>query len=111
MWTSENWKDYELLDTNDGERLERWGKYILIRPDPQVIWRGVAKHPAWQKADGIYRRSNTGGGRWVKNKMPESWDIRYGDLGFVLREKDVYPEGYGKFQTQNWTKLPSSGND
>ena len=102
MWTSENWKDYELLDTNDGERLERWGKYILIRPDPQVIWRGVAKHPAWQKADGIYRRSNTGGGRWVKNKMPESWNIGYGDLGFVLRPMGFKHTGLFPEQAANW---------
>ena len=102
MWTSENWKDYELLDPNDGERLERWGKYILIRPDPQVIWRGVAKHPAWQKADGIYRRSNTGGGRWVKNKMPESWNIGYGDLGFVLRPMGFKHTGLFPEQAANW---------
>ena len=102
MWTSENWKDYELLDTNDGERLERWGNYILIRPDPQVIWRGVAKHPAWQKADGIYRRSNTGGGRWVKNKMPESWNIGYGDLGFVLRPMGFKHTGLFPEQAANW---------
>ncbi len=102
MWTSENWKDYELLDTNDGERLERWGKYILIRPDPQVIWRGVAKHPAWQKADGIYRRSNTGGGRWVKNKMPESWNINYGELGFVLRPMGFKHTGLFPEQAANW---------
>ena len=102
MWTSENWKDYELLDTNDGERLERWGKYILSRPDPQVIWRGVAKHPAWQKADGIYRRSNTGGGRWVKNKMPESWNINYGELGFVLRPMGFKHTGLFPEQAANW---------
>ena len=63
MWFSENWKDYELLDTSDGERLERWGEYILIRPDPQIIWKNAAKHPAWKRADGIYRRSSSGGKR------------------------------------------------
>jgi 23S rRNA (cytosine1962-C5)-methyltransferase len=102
MWTTENWKDYELLDTSDGERLERWGKYVLIRPDPQVIWQGVAKHPAWKTADGIYRRSNTGGGRWVKNKMPESWNIRYGDLGFVLRPMGFKHTGLFPEQAANW---------
>ncbi len=102
MWTTENWKDYELLDTSDGERLERWGKYILIRPDPQVIWQGVAKHPAWKTADGIYRRSNTGGGRWVKNKMPESWNIRYGELGFVLRPMGFKHTGLFPEQAANW---------
>ena len=65
MWSAENWKDYELLDTSDGERLERWGNRILIRPDPQIIWHGEAKHPAWKRADGIYRRSSSGGGAWA----------------------------------------------
>ena len=59
MWCADNWRDYELLDTSDGERLERWGDYILIRPDPQVIWRGCAASPLWKKANGIYRRSST----------------------------------------------------
>ena len=102
MWTSENWKDYELLDTNDGERLERWGKYILVRPDPQVIWHGVAAHPAWKRADGVYRRSSTGGGKWVVNKLPESWNIRYGSLGFVLRPMGFKHTGLFPEQAANW---------
>ena len=88
MWFSENWKDYELLDTSDGERLERWGDYILIRPDPQIIWKNAAKHPAWKRADGIYRRSSSGGGAWVKNKLPESWRIRYGSLAAFRHNRD-----------------------
>lgn len=67
MYLADNWKDYELIDTSDGERLERWGKYILIRPDPQVIWKGKRESKLWNKADGIYRRSKSGGGAWVKN--------------------------------------------
>ncbi len=102
MWFSEHWEDYELLDTSDGERLERWGKYILIRPDPQIIWKGVAAHPAWKRADGIYRRSNSGGGKWVKNKMPESWNIRYGDLGFTLRPMGFKHTGLFPEQAANW---------
>ena len=102
MWFSENWKDYELLDTSDGERLERWGNLILIRPDPQIIWKGVARHPAWKKADGIYRRSNTGGGSWVKNKLPTQWNIRYGDLGFVLRPMGFKHTGLFPEQAANW---------
>ena len=70
MWISENWKDYELIDADNGERLERWGKYILIRPDPQIIWKGERKNHLWRKADGVYRRIK-GGGSWVVNKMPE----------------------------------------
>ena len=80
MYIAENWKDYELLDTSDGERLERWGKYILVRPDPQVIWKGKREHKLWNKADGVYRRSNKGGGAWIKNDVPEKWTINYGDL-------------------------------
>ncbi len=102
MWFSENWKDYELLDTSDGERLERWGKYILIRPDPQIIWKGAATHPAWKRADAIYRRSNSGGGSWVKNKLPESWNISYGDLGFVLRPMGFKHTGLFPEQAANW---------
>ena len=102
MWYSENWKDYELLDTSDGERLERWGKYILIRPDPQIIWKGVKNHPAWKKADGIYRRSSNGGGGWIKNKMSEQWNIKYGELGFVLRPMGFKHTGLFPEQAANW---------
>ena len=102
MWHSENWSDYELLDTSDGERLERWGDLILIRPDPQIIWKGVARHPAWKHADGIYRRSSTGGGAWVKNHLPQSWNISYGDLKFVLRPMGFKHTGLFPEQAANW---------
>ncbi len=102
MWFSENWKDYELLDASDGERLERWGKYILIRPDPQIIWKGEKKHPGWKNADGIYRRSSNGGGGWIKNKMSEQWNIKYCDLGFVLRPMGFKHTGLFPEQAANW---------
>lgn len=102
MYCSNNWQDYELLDASDGERLERWGKYILIRPDPQIIWKGVAKHPAWKKADGIYRRSSNGGGGWIKQKTPESWDISYGDLKFRLKPMGFKHTGLFPEQAANW---------
>ena len=102
MWCSENWKDYELLDASDGERLERWGKYILIRPDPQIIWKNAARHPAWKNADGIYRRSNNGGGGWVKQKTPESWNISYKNLGFVLKPMGFKHTGLFPEQAANW---------
>ena len=102
MYCSNNWQDYELLDASDGERLERWGKYILIRPDPQIIWKGVAKHPAWKKADGIYRRSTNGGGGWVKQKTPESWDINYGELKFRLKPMGFKHTGLFPEQAANW---------
>ena len=102
MWCSDKWQDYELLDASDGERLERWGKYILIRPDPQIIWKGVARHPAWNKADGVYRRSSNGGGGWVKQKTPESWDIAYGDLNFRLKPMGFKHTGLFPEQATNW---------
>ena len=103
MWCADNWRDYELLDTSDGERLERWGDYILIRPDPQVIWRGCAASPLWKKANGIYRRSSTGGGSWVKNTMPAEWHIGYGDrLRFILRPMGFKHTGLFPEQAANW---------
>lgn len=102
MWCSDKWQDYELLDASDGERLERWGKYILIRPDPQIIWKGVAKHPLWNKADGVYRRSSSGGGGWVKQKTPEFWDISYGDLKFRLKPMGFKHTGLFPEQATNW---------
>ena len=102
MFIAEHWKDYELLDASDGERLERWGTHILIRPDPQVIWKNVARHPAWKKADGVYRRSESGGGRWVKNDLPESWNIRYGSARFVLRPMGFKHTGLFPEQAATW---------
>lgn len=102
MFTTDHWKDYELLDASDGERLERWGRYILIRPDPQIIWKGVAKHPAWKRADAIYRRSRTGGGEWIKNELPESWNIGYESLRFVLRPMGFKHTGLFPEQAANW---------
>lgn len=102
MWCSENWKDYELLDASDGERLERWGKYILVRPDPQIIWKNAKRHPLWERADGIYRRSQNGGGGWVKQKTPESWNISYKDLGFQLKPMGFKHTGLFPEQAANW---------
>lgn len=104
MWCSDNWKDYELIDASDGERLERWGKYILVRPDPQIIWKDAAKSALWNKADGIYRRSASGGGGWVRQKTPESWDISYEHLGLRFRLKPMGFKHTGLFpeQAANW---------
>ena len=102
MYKADKWIDYELLDTSDGERLERWGDYILIRPDPQVIWRGKREHKLWSKAHGIYRRSNSGGGAWVKNNVPESWTINYGELTFMLKPMGFKHTGLFPEQAANW---------
>ena len=77
MWTADRWKDYEVLDTSNGEKLERWGRYILVRPDPQVIWNTPHDHPAWKKKNGHYHRSSKGGGSWEFFDLPEQWSIRY----------------------------------
>lgn len=102
MWSADNWKDYQLIDASDGERLERWGKYILIRPDPQIIWKGERNAPEWKRADGIYRRSSTGGGKWVKKNLPEEWNIGYGSLNFVLRPMGFKHTGLFPEQAANW---------
>lgn len=102
MWIADNWKEYELLDASDGERLERWGKYILVRPDPQVIWRGERKAAEWKRADGVYRRSRSGGGEWVVNRLPKEWNINYGTLGFVLKPMGFKHTGLFPEQAANW---------
>ena len=102
MYLANEWKDYELLDTSDGERLERWGKYILIRPDPQVIWKGKREHKLWNRADGIYRRSKSGGGAWVKNDVPEKWTITYKDMVFNLKPMGFKHTGLFPEQAANW---------
>ncbi len=102
MYLANDWKDYELLDTSDGERLERWGKYILIRPDPQVIWKGKREHKLWSRADGIYRRSKSGGGAWIKNDVPEKWTITYKDMVFNLKPMGFKHTGLFPEQAANW---------
>lgn len=102
MFISDKWKDYELLDASDGERLERWGKYILIRPDPQIIWHGERWNEAWKRPDGVYRRSKSGGGSWVVSRMPADWDIRYGALTFRLRPMGFKHTGLFPEQAANW---------
>ncbi|MBQ8371188.1 MAG: class I SAM-dependent methyltransferase [Clostridia bacterium] len=101
MWIADGWKEYELIDCEGGERLERWGDYILVRPDPQVIWHGERKNPLWKKAHGVYKRQG-GGGSWVVNKMPESWCIKYGDLTFRLRPMGFKHTGLFPEQATNW---------
>ena len=71
MWISDGWSDYELIDASDGERLERWGDYVLIRPDPQIIWKTDRIDPRWRSADAVYKRSG-GGGSWEKRKFPRA---------------------------------------
>ena len=102
MWTNDAWEDYTLLDASSGERLERWGKYILIRPDPQVIWHTERKNPLWRKADAVYKRSRSGGGAWTVCNVPESWNISYGSLTFQLRPMGFKHTGLFPEQAANW---------
>ncbi len=102
MWYSDKWIDYELLDASRGERLERWGEYILIRPDPQIIWDSERKDPRWKKAHGVYRRSKSGGGKWVVSNMPDAWCINYGELKFQLRPMGFKHTGLFPEQAVNW---------
>ena len=88
MWLADKWKDYQIIDTSDGEKLESWGKYSLIRPDPQVIWKSDKRDPLWTRADASYKRSHSGGGAWSENRLPESWNINYGDLRFKIKPMD-----------------------
>ena len=103
MRAAENWKDYELIDTSGGERLERWGTVTLIRPDPQVIWETAKKDPRWQHADAHYLRSRSGGGHWEVNRpVPEGWLVHYGDLTFRLKTMGFKHTGLFPEQAVNW---------
>lgn len=98
--------DYELIDAADGERLERWGNVILIRPDPQIIWSGDKSRGLWKKADAVYHRSNSGGGHWeMLRKVPEVWSIKYGDLTFRLKPMGFKHTGLFPEQAVNWKLL------
>ena len=102
MWIANNWKDYEVIDTCDGEKLERWGKYILLRPDPQVIWNTDKKHPLYKKLNGHYHRSSKGGGEWEFFNLPNEWSIHYGDLTFNLKPFSFKHTGLFPEQAANW---------
>ena len=84
MWIADGWKDYELLDCGRGEKLERWGNKLLVRPDPQAIWNTPRQMPGWKKPDGRYLRSRSGGGHWEKDKLPQRWHVRYRNLTFQV---------------------------
>ena len=101
-----DWKDYELIDCSDGERLERWNDIILIRPDPQVIWKTPKSNPLWKKADAAYHRSKTGGGAWeVKTKLPPYWSIGYKDLTFNIKTMGFKHTGIFPEQAVNWDEI------
>ena len=102
MWLSDQWKDYELLDASGGERLERWGDHVLVRPDPQAIWKTARTHPGWKRPEGRYSRSHSGGGSWDKGSLPAAWNISYGDLRFHVKPMNFKHTGLFPEQAVNW---------
>lgn len=103
MRSSEFWEDYELIDSSSGERLERWGNIILIRPDPQVIWNTERKNPLWHNAHARYLRSSSGGGRWqVYQDIPDAWQVNYRDLVFNVKPMGFKHTGIFPEQAVNW---------
>ncbi len=102
MWVADGWKDYELLDCGGGEKLERWGDKLLVRPDPQAIWNTPRAHRGWKKPDARYARSSSGGGQWADKSVPQRWQVGYRDLTFNVglmnfKHTGVFPE-----QAANW---------
>ena len=102
MGIADQWKDYEVLDTSSGEKLERWGDYLLVRPDPQVIWNTPRKNPGWKKKNGHYHRSSKGGGEWEFFNLPEEWSIHYRELTFRLKPFSFKHTGLFPEQATNW---------
>ena len=102
MWKADQWKDYEVLDTSDGEKLERWGSFYLVRPDPQVIWSTPRQDPRWKRFDARYARSSTGGGHWSAHHLPEHWCIRYRELTFQVKPMNFKHTGIFPEQAANW---------
>lgn len=102
MWIADNWTDYEVIDTSGGEKLERWGDYILLRPDPQVLWDTPKKNPAWKHLNAHYHRSSKGGGEWEFFDLPQQWSIHYKDLTFHLKPFSFKHTGLFPEQAANW---------
>ena len=103
MEVANNWKDYEIIDMSNGEKLERWSNVTLIRPDPQIIWKEKTHKEEWKKADAIYSRSNSGGGEWhYKNKIPKEWQVHYKNLTFNIKPMGFKHTGLFPEQAVNW---------
>lgn len=102
MWIANNWNDYEILDCSQGEKLERWGDYILVRPDPQVLWNTDRNFKGWSKPNGHYYRSKKGGGEWDFFNLPEQWSINYKNLTFNLKPFSFKHTGLFPEQAVNW---------
>lgn len=102
MWIADGWKEYQVIDASSGEKLEKWGKYTLVRPDPQVIWDTPKKEVGWKKRNGHYHRSTKGGGEWEFFDLPKQWQIHYRDLTFNLQPFSFKHTGLFPEQATNW---------
>ena len=103
MNIANEWKDYEIIDMANGEKLERWGNIKLIRPDPQIIWKNKSFPNEWKNANARYNRSNTGGGAWeYKKRLPESWQVKYKNLTFNIKPMGFKHTGLFPEQAVNW---------
>lgn len=102
MWIADGWTEYKILDTSGGEKLEKWGEYSLIRPDPQVIWETPKKKAEWKKPSAHYHRSNKGGGEWEFFRLPKQWELHYKDLTFSLQPFSFKHTGLFPEQAVNW---------
>lgn len=102
MWISNNWTDYELVDCSNGQKLERWGNQILVRPDPQAIWNTNRTNPAWNRPSAKYSRNSSGGGHWEKSDVPESWQVHYKELTFNVKPMNFKHTGIFPEQATNW---------
>lgn len=102
MWIANNWSDYAVLDCGGGEKVERWGKQILVRPDPQAIWPKIETESAWKRANAVYHRSKSGGGQWEIRKLPAQWTISYKELTFNLKPMSFKHTGLFPEQAANW---------
>ena len=102
MWIADAWEEYEVIDTSAGEKLERWGDYVLVRPDPQVIWDTPKRNKGWKQPHGHYHRSSRGGGQWENFGLPERWQIHYRDLTFHLQPFQFKHTGLFPEQAVNW---------
>lgn len=113
MWIADKWTDYEVLDTSGGEKLERWGDYLLVRPDPQVIWNTPRNQYGWKHPNGHYHRSAKGGGEWEFFDLPQQWSIQYRELTFHLKPFSFKHTGLFPEQATNWDwfseKIRSAG--
>ena len=102
MWVSDRWTDYELIDCGRGEKLERWGDQLLVRPDPQAIWNTPRTNRGWKHNSGRYARSSTGGGQWQNKSMPDRWTVSYRDLTFNVKPMNFKHTGLFPEQAANW---------